>query len=90
MINKFCIEKLCAFSSDRAGTCTYRSDDIAQGKIITKGMLAQSESKVRKWGKLGPEKLREYIKNNPDKTLKQIRTAVVTNPASVTCQDKAA
>jgi putative transposase len=48
-----------------------------------KGMLAESKNNVRKPRKLDPEKLREYIKNHPDETLKQIGTAFGANPVSV-------
>ncbi|MDR1890977.1 MAG: transposase [Puniceicoccales bacterium] len=48
-----------------------------------KGMLAESKNNVRKPRKLDPEKLREYIKNHPGETLKQIGTAFGANPVSV-------
>jgi transposase len=48
-----------------------------------KGILVESKSEVRKRRKLDLEKLREYIKNHPDETLKQIGTAFGANPVSV-------
>ncbi|MDR1891048.1 MAG: transposase [Puniceicoccales bacterium] len=44
--------------------------------------LAATESKIQNPKKLYPEELREYIKNNPVKTLKEIGAAFRANDAS--------
>jgi hypothetical protein len=44
MINKFYIYKFCAFSSDGAGACTYRSDDTSiYGKPIRINKIESNE-----------------------------------------------
>ncbi|MDR1890855.1 MAG: transposase [Puniceicoccales bacterium] len=47
------------------------------------GRLAVTKRKVYKPQKLDPEALREYIKNNPDMTLKEIGAAFGASDASV-------
>ncbi|MDR1890983.1 MAG: transposase, partial [Puniceicoccales bacterium] len=50
---------------------------------LREGRLAATENRIQKPKKLYPEELREYIKNNPDKTLKEIGAAFGAKDASV-------
>jgi transposase len=52
-------------------------------RMLRERRLAATENRIQKSKKLYPEELRGYIKNNPDKTLKEIGAAFGASDASV-------